>query len=102
MTWKTGDADEFLEDIMTKHVCEWLIGWEPEIGEILARCERISVCDASMGLDEIEARLNATERLSAADAREAARLITSPIGAERFSEANALDAYANILEGKDD
>ena len=87
---------------MTKHVCEWLIGWEPEIGEILARCERISVCDASMGPDEIEARLNATERLSAGRARGGTQFLSRIKNTPGNDFANALRAYANILEGKDE
>ena len=115
--WATGSAEEFLEDIMNEkclicgeeipiglqhecqneHVHKWLIGWEPEIGEILARCERISVCDASMGLDEILKRVNATERLCSSSAIQASRG-----QGLRGYVVKSLLAYADILDGKDD
>jgi len=55
-------------------------------------------CGNSLMVDEIEARLNATERLSAASARQAANWVTP----KWIGVYNELTAYADILEGKDD
>ena len=62
MTWKTGDADEFLEDIMTEHMCKW--EWDEDIDGIHFLC-CYNGCTDTMFPDEILKRVNATERLSA-------------------------------------
>ena len=102
--WKTGDADEFLEDIMTEHVCVW----KPDIYEkayLGARCD----CGETMSEVDVTARLNATERLSAKVARRNGVILR--LGADRVSygkqtqgygDSIDLMAYANILEGKDE
>ena len=51
-------------------------------------------CDECMDKEEIETRLNATERLSAEDAR---RISNRKLP---VSEHEELQAYADILEGK--
>ena len=65
MTWKTGNADEFLEDTMddkmTEHVHGLDIGLRYETFEVYAECG----CGYVLSQEEIKARLNATERLSA-------------------------------------
>jgi len=51
---------------------------------------------------DAEARLNATERLSAEDATRNARIIEMNAVDYQPSALKALQAYADILEGKDD
>ena len=75
---------------MTEHVCEWEVVWRED-----GRPEWMSKKrDAVLSPNEITARLNATERLSAEDARGA---IPQQINKRM---ADALQAYADILEGK--
>ena len=82
--------------VPTEHVCEWKV--------ILSLSKNIyavcPTCDACMDKEEIEARLNATERLSAELATAILGFITRKLGVWHWTEA--LIAYANILEGKDD
>jgi len=86
---------------MTEHVHEWghlLVGFRsaPHIDKYI--CD----CGADLGNKEVERRLNATERLSALQAKE---LIVFAMGSTRVSQpelADALQAYADILEGKDE
>jgi len=101
MTWKTGDADEFLEDIMTEHVCVW--------ARTLGGSIRCAVCGDSMTQKEELRRLNATERLSAKVARRNAVILRLNADKLSYGEqtqgyADSVDlfAYADILEGKDD
>ena len=112
MTWKTGDADEFLEDIMNEHVHEWQIsaGWFNEPCAVYkAFCIAYEDCKAVLHPAEINRRLNATERLSAKVARRNGVILR--LGADRVSYGkqtqgygDSLDlmAYADILEGKDE
>ena len=51
--WKTGDADEFLEDIMTEHVHEWV--WDIVDNDAWFYCSD-KICKAPMGALEIERR----------------------------------------------
>ena len=94
MTWKTGDADEFLEDIMTEHVCKW--EWDEDIDGIHFLC-CYNGCTDTMFPDEILKRVNATERLSSSSAIQASRG-----QGLRGYVVKSLLAYADILEGKDD
>ena len=91
--WKTGDADEFLEDIMTEHVCVW--------ARTLGGSIRCAVCGDSMTQKEELRRLNATERLSAEDAHMLYHAAPQRSD-EDYRRKDALFDYANILEGKDD
>ena len=65
MTWKTGNADEFLEDTMddkmTEHVHEWALRDNHAV--CLARNEKGNRCYAVLLGAEIISRLNATENL---------------------------------------
>ena len=105
MTWKTGDADEFLEDIMTEHACKFYVAYP--VGGRDYRCK----CGRAATPQEIVAKLNATERLSAEDARDLAHEIkrhdyASLAKTWRYKGSEALHdaavAYADILEGKDE
>ena len=92
---------------MTEHVHEWKL----TVGhsnckachyssiEGVACCE---ICNESIGPTEIERRLNATERLSAEDARQGTEFLSRVRNSRGYGFANALRAYADILEGKDD
>ena len=74
---------------MTEHVHEWVAIVNKDNWKRI-----VCACGAHMRTHEIEARLNATERLSAEDAAyfaEETRMI---------SLRDSLRAYANILEGK--
>ena len=98
MTWKTGDADEFLEDIMTEHVHKWRFYRASWSYETMARCT-VKGCNESLDGDEVTRRLNATKRLSAERARGAASLLAY----EGFETSAAdIKSYADILEGKDE
>ena len=105
--WRTGDADEFLEDIMNEHVHEWQIsaGWFNEPCAVYkAFCIAYEDCKAVLHPAEINRRLNATERLSADFATGLAEWCES-MAMEPQGEngcGNILRAYANILEGKDE
>ena len=79
---------------MTEHVCEWVLRDNHAV--CLARNEKGNRCYAVLLGPEIISRLNATERLSAKDARFYGEL--SGITLIR----DAMQAYANILEGKDE
>jgi len=98
--WKTGDADEFLEDIMTEHVHEWARGDDGFYPFICSECNR------RMTKAEALTRINATERLSAEDARVAANdLQQSRQVNELLTDIETivtLRAYTDILEGKDE
>ena len=100
MTWKTGDADEFLEDIMTKHVCEWKwteVEVSSPLGPFTDKYYRCLKCPEKMYGHQAEARLNATERLSSSSAIQASRG-----QGLRGYVVKSLLAYADILDGKDD
>ncbi len=79
---------------MTEHVCEF----KP----MLCECE----CGNTLTIAEICKRANATERLSAENARWIAEdyVLAYPehLGYARSKQTDALKAYADILEGKDD
>ena len=77
---------------MTEHVCKWEFRGN---GDIEIMCNHKN-CWETLSFDQAEARLNATERLSANDARYYGEL--SGITLIR----DAMQTYANILEGKDD
>ena len=109
MTWKTGDADEFLEDIMTERVHEWKwteVEVSSPLGPFTDKYYRCLKCPEKMYGHQAEARLNATERLSAEDARVAANdLQQSRQVNELLTDIETivtLRAYADILEGKDE
>ena len=74
---------------MTEHVHEW----ECRYLGIVPRC-KVDGCGIYMHYDELERRLNATERLSAEDAR---RISNRKLP---VSEHEELQAYADILEEK--
>ena len=97
MTWKTGSAEEFLEDIMTEHVCKWARGDDGFYPFICSECNR------RMTKSEALTRLNATERLSAEDATFAHAIIAehTSMGVNHIV-CKRLFSYTNILEGKDD
>jgi len=116
MTWKTGDADEFLEDIMNEHVCEWNFCAMDE----WAWCE----CGKTLNFQKIESCLNATEKSGAL--KEALIIALHLLGHADFKNGNTgpngiidegevhacrlMDKiqllvprlYAAILEGKDE
>ena len=100
MTWKTGNADEFLEDTMddkiADHVCKkYVIACEGEIDECVV-CEE---CYLPVTPEEIIQALHATKGLSADDAINIyMRLHGAPLG--MFGDM--LRAYAKTLEPKDD
>ena len=89
---------------MSEHVHEW--GF-PELAPAdiknFAWCE-IAGCIATLTIEEVVCRLNATERLSAEDARETADDVHGdwwPLeGTSPYEDA--LRAYAAALEGDDD
>jgi len=105
MTWKTGDADEFLEDIMTEHVHKWRFYRASWSYETMARCT-VKGCNESLDGDEVTRRLNATERLSAELATEILGFLIRKLGLVGYLGTtvyqDALRDYANILEGKDE
>ena len=82
---------------MTEHVCEWV--WDIRENDAWFFCKD-PYCKRPMGALEIEARLNATERLSAEIVNGLLEGDDSPD--LLIYERVALRAYANILEGKDD
>ena len=90
MTWKTGNADEFLEDTMddkmTEHVCEWEYRY-------IADKPRCRICLEYMGTGEMLRRLNATERL---DIGEIKKWVTAQ------HILDMLQDYADMLESKND
>ena len=73
---------------MTKHVHEWAIHITGKV-----HCEE---CGVVLKPTKADAMLNATERLSAEDARRAR------YGYQYQDVDKALTAYADILEGKDE
>ena len=77
---------------MTEHVseCEWKLYDDGSGAFCIAHHERACM----MNRDDVEARLNATERLSAEDLFPEGFAIVHP-------NLDKLIAYANILEGKD-
>ena len=87
-----------------KHVHEWVFDRMP----MEIRC--LTCPDAKMSLEEGERRLNATERLSAEDAREASQALTQILewavpqilGKKPNITHSELEAYASALEGEDD
>ena len=89
---------------MTEHVCKWAYTRheaDPDIVYfgILKDGNYIGIDVTSEGVaKDLCSRLNATERLSAKDAKEAAR----KLGYVYKESRDVLKAYANILEGKDD
>ncbi len=83
---------------MTEHVHEWIWTgsmWEPY------ECKQ---CGAGVTLtkDQADARINATERLSAEDARCSAEAVLGDTHGDRWIAplADDLLAYANLLEEK--
>jgi len=93
---------------MTEHVHEFEINYEQtgwEIGHIVVEC---MWCPKTLKISEAEARLNATERLSAEDVRllyvDIYELIVLHDNLKTMMCGDArgkLRAYADILEGKD-
>ena len=83
---------------MTEHVHEWALRIASD-GRVYAECIAWTECMAKLTIFEAEARLNATERLSA--------LITDLVAnaSDGVNEMGgpfvALSVIANILEGKD-
>jgi len=79
---------------MTEHVHEWkwLSGYSKEQKAHISGI--MCLCGEQMSIKEAEARLNATERLSAKNARRAR------YGYQYTDVDEALTAYADILEGK--
>ena len=92
---------------MTKHVHEWIFHIEDD-GVWWFYCK----CGAILTREEAEARLNATERLSAEDARANILQIEScefecqagpiELNTGYIRLRDDLQAYVDILEGKDD
>ena len=78
---------------MTEHTKEW--------ARTLGGTIRCAVCGERMSQTEELRRINATERLTAEDARTATKSIHLTHQG-RWKVHDALKAYANILEGKDD
>jgi len=77
---------------MTEHMHEWDINWRGKF----VYCKNTSTCGAIMTFEEVNRRLNATERLSAGTA-----LFVQTLIPEQFMEQIlALRAYAHALEGK--
>ena len=90
---------------MTEHVHEW--SWEGGYSKEhrMYVFGIVCICGEYMPLEDATKRLNATERLSAEDARFAVKRIEDHIGYEWDDDEGtmfALDAYADILEGKDE
>ena len=84
---------------MTEHVHEW-IPWKGEPWFFTCKDEN---CPRVLDILETTERVNATERLSAEDARFAVKRIEAHIGYEWDDDEGtmcALDAYADILESK--
>jgi len=85
---------------MDEHVHKWLSG------EDMIMCSRYHVahceCSAVMGEDELERRLNATERLPAYAAEQIAdgMELNFEEGQTGYFRLQQLRAYADILEGK--
>ena len=84
---------------MTEHVCEWraTVGvrshkWEDGCECFLAKCRNID-CNKTLSWADVEARLNATERLSAEDARVIGQV-------HEGKTEDILRAYADMLEEK--
>ena len=87
---------------MTEHVCEWEYAWVDSPAHHVFCCR----CGEFLDDDDVEARLNATERLSAVAANGLLDLmatgIPSYLSSVWASWRDALQAYADILEGKDE
>ena len=77
-----------------QHECEWYMCANPA-GEIYAMCRDIRCHGKVLKRDEIESRLNATERLSAGRAS-----LIANYGKCDHNDSAALQDYADILEGK--
>ncbi len=75
---------------MSEHVHEWRY-WEQGEFDMWEEGWECVECDANFPTEEIAQRLNATERLSAEDARHYSMY---------FDGIDALDAYASALEGE--
>ena len=75
---------------MTEHVCEWILKTN---AVAICTCG----CNRALGTEEILARINATERLSAE--RVKAILEDHKLYSQ---DVLALHEYADILEGKDE
>ena len=89
---------------MTEHVCEWILDTyrdpdEPERLSIGMFCFHKG-CTEQRNRAEAEARINATERLSAEDARRGANRIDLS-GHSDLDVMVRLRSYADILEGKE-
>ena len=83
---------------MTEHVHEWKwteVEVSSPLGPFTDKYYRCLKCSKKMYAHKAEARLNATEMLTAEDARRAR------YGYQYTDVDEALSAYANILEGKD-
>ena len=97
---------------MTEHVHEWEMFFDIEDCRqvVIALCADQN-CSSELSWDEINMRLNATERLSAEVARKSSGSVMchqhdrcayqSEIDEVQI-EIDALEAYADLLEGKDD
>ena len=86
---------------MAEHVHEWQLTFKPDSFRRV-RCKH---CPEQMLDYDIERRLNATERLSAEDARETEKEIRGASPASDLfprwkRRSDALKAYADTLEGK--
>lgn len=78
---------------MNEHEHEWGVGLHPKFLHAVVRCKHEG-CAAWLTIDQANARLNATERLSAEDAKRAlSRWLPADV-------SKAIRAYADILEGK--
>ena len=89
---------------MDEHVHELILYYDHEIGDVLAVCQGVN-CGWVYEQTEAEARLNATERLSGEDISLVLFVMTENSIAfnaspERQRIAKAIQAYADILEGK--
>ena len=96
-----------------QHECKWAVDYQlllddlDPMGNPKGECFAYCGCGEELRCQEIQTRLNeyetlkkATERLSALQAKE---LIVFALGSTRISQpehADALKAYADILEGK--
>ena len=87
---------------MSDHVHEWVVG--TSIGDVQAWC-RDPDCEQSdigMGAEDINRRLNATERLSGATAKDIANSVEMNSVNYVLKHVYHLHAYAAALEGEDE
>ena len=98
LTGKQQTANRIGAWMMSEHVHEWEYGYDVgfvgiAVEGIFAECE----CGEKMGYWDMEVRLNATERLSAENAR---NCLVKLRGTVQKTSAEALRAYVDIREGK--